>query len=412
MKKHNRETHVLLMLENHIYPNDVRVKPHAECLSEHGYNVTVISPGGKGFAKHEIIEGVNVYRYPTLFAGKTKKSYMGEYLVAVFFLTLLPLWVWIKHGLDIVVFYNPPDIFWVCGLIPKLFGKKLIFDIRDLAPELFVSKFGNKATLLQRILTSMEFWSCQIADHIVVTNETSRKIIRDRNRLSMDRVGTIRQGPDTEKIAPTMPEPTLRARAGIIIGYLGNMAPERGIGNLLQALHYLKYDLGYSDWYCVLVGRQTEALSLEKLAADLGIEDEICLTGFLPQKNWVRIMSTVDICVDPGASNPGNDVSTTNKMMDYMALGKPVVAFHLPERYNTAEDTALYVHSNDNFDLARQIALLIDSPELRQKLGNAGRERAVNYLGWQHQKKLLIALFERLTYEQRLNQQKLTQRRS
>jgi glycosyltransferase involved in cell wall biosynthesis len=353
---------------------------------------------------------VNIYRYPVFFAETTKKGYVGEYLIAVLFLTLLPLWVWIKHGLDTVVLYNPPDILWICGLIPKIFGKRLIFDIRDLTPELFASKFGNKALILQRILSRMEFLSCQIANHVVVTNETSRKIICDRNRLDFDRVTTIRQGPDTEKISPTAPDETLRDRAEIIIGYLGNMSPERGVGNLLQALHHLKYDLGYKNWFCIFIGRQTTTLNLDHLATDLGIKDNIWLTGYLSQENWIRMLSTVDICVDPGASNPGNDVSTTNKMMDYMALGKPVVAFHLPERYGTAGDTALYAYSNDNLELARQIALLIDSPELRTKLGNTGRERVVNCLSWQHQKKLLLALFEQLTSDQNPNNQKMTMR--
>jgi glycosyltransferase involved in cell wall biosynthesis len=391
---------ILILLENHIYPNDVRVKPHAESLAASGYDVTVISPGGMGYAGSETTNGVKIYRYPAWFAESTKKAYVAEYLLSAFFITLLALWVWIRHGLDVLLFYNPPDILWICGLLPKLFVKTLVFDIRDLAPELFKSKFVGGTPILSKALGWMEFLSCRVANHVIVTNETSRQVICQRNKLDPKHMTVIRQGPDTETIAPRSPDPVLRARAEIIIGYLGNMAPERGIGNLLQALKHLKYDLGYDNWICVLIGRPTAALNLEKMAADLGIAENILLTGFLPQEKWVSVLSAADICVDPGASNPGNDVSTTNKMMDYMALEKPVVAFELPERYSTAGDTALYAHSNDNHDLASKIAVLIDSPELRQKLGHAGRERVLNQLAWQYQRSLLLALFDQLTYKQ------------
>ena len=398
MKKKIHPACILILLENHIYPNDVRVRPHAESLSADGYRVTVIGPGGKGYAGSEIINGVQIYRYPALFAENSKKEYIAEYLVSVFFLTILTLWVWIRHGLNILLFYNPPDILWICGLLPKLFGKTLVFDIRDLAPELFSSKFSGRVSILSKSLGWMEFLSCRVANHVVVTNESSRKIICQRNKLDAGHVTVIRQGPDIEKITPQSPDPALRARAEIIVGYLGNMSPERGIGNLLQALMHLKYDLGYDNWLCVLIGRPTAALNLEKMTAELGITENILLMGFLPQDKWVSMLSTADICVDPGASNPGNDVSTTNKMMDYMALEKPVVAFELPERYGTAGDAALYAHSNDNLDLAYKIAILIDSPELRQKLGRAGRERVLNQLAWQYQESLLLELFRQLTH--------------
>lgn len=399
MEIHTRPPRILILLENHIYPNDVRVQPHAESLAENGYSVTVISPGGKGYASYEIINGVKVYRYPASFAEASKIEYMFEFLVGAFFLTILTLWIWVRHGFDILFLYNPPDLIWFCGLLPKLLGKTLVFDLRDLSPELLVSKFNGTRPLLLKIFHLMEHWSCQIADHVIVTNETTRKLICERHDLPMERVTVIRQGPDVEKIAPAQPDPILRARAKIIIGYLGNMSPERGTGYLLRALHHLKYDLGYKDWLCILVGRPIPASNLEQMATDLEISEQIWLTGFLTREEWIPVLSTTDICVDPGPSNPVNDVSTTNKIMDYMALAKPVVVFDLPERHGTAADTVLYARANDELEFARKIALLIDSPELRAKLGNAGRERVLNRLAWHHQKKLLLALFERLTCE-------------
>lgn len=396
VKRIPRPPRILILLENHIYPNDVRVKPHAESLAAAGYSVTVVSPGGKGYAAYEVINDVTVYRYPASFAETRKIEYMLESLIGAFFLTLLPLWIWVRHGFDIFLFYNPPDLIWLCGMLPKLLGKILVFDLRDLTPELLVSKFPAVNPLLVRLFQRMEHWSCRMADHTIVTNESTRKLICERHNLPKERVTVIRQGPDIEKITPTQPDPALRARAEITIGYLGNMSPERGTGHLLRALHHLKYDLGYGNWHCVLIGRPIPAVNLEEMAAQLGINEQITLTGFLSTEEWVKVLSATDICVDPGPANPVNNVSTTNKIMDYMALAKPVVVFDLPERHGTAADTILYAQANDNLDLARKIALLIDSPELRTNLGNVGYERVLNSLAWHHQKKLLLSLFDQL----------------
>ena len=86
-----------------------------------------------------------------------------------------------------------------------------------------------------------------------------------------------------------------------------------------------------------------------------------------------------------------------NKMMEYMALARPVVAFDLPEHRVSADRAAVYARANDEFDFARQIAALMDDPERRQEMGRFGRERIATKLAWPYQKDRLIAAYARLT---------------
>jgi len=139
--------------------------------------------------------------------------------------------------------------------------------------------------------------------------------------------------------------------------------------------------------------REDASQDLKKLATELGIKERVWFTGFLPYEQWLPILSTADICVDPGPANPVNNLSTTNKMMDYMALAKPMVVFDLPERRITAGDSALYAKPNDVLELACQIAKLIKEPDLCTKLGKIGRKRVEDYLAWEHQKKRLLSLY-------------------
>jgi len=397
VSKNGQSPRVTILLENHSYPHDVRVQPHAEALADIGYQTVVICPRGKGHSWRETINRVRAYRFPMPAGGKTPLSYLAEFCVATAFMTVLTLWVWICHGMDLLLMYNPPDSLFVAGLLPKLAGKTIVYDLRDLSPELYESKFEHTNNGLHRLLLWLEGCSCRLADHVVVVNESYRQMVIQRDGIPPERVTVIRQGPNLNNIRLTAPDPNLRVRAKTIIAYLGSMAKGRGAEYLLGALPHLEKRFGHSDWFCVLVGREDASQDLGNLATELGIGDRTWFTGFLPLEQWVPLLSTADVCVDPGPANPVNNLSTTNKMMDYMALGKPMVVFDLPERRITAGESALYARPNEVADLARQLARLIEEPELRTRLGTTGRERVEHHLAWEHQKRRLLTLYNELT---------------
>jgi glycosyltransferase involved in cell wall biosynthesis len=113
----------------------------------------------------------------------------------------------------------------------------------------------------------------------------------------------------------------------------------------------------------------------------------------LPYEKWVPLLCTADIGIEPAPANPLNNISTMNKLMDYMALGKPCVAYDLREHRVTAGDSALYASPNDEKDLARQILRLIENPALCQQLGQVGQERIRSSLAWSFQRERLLNLY-------------------
>jgi glycosyltransferase involved in cell wall biosynthesis len=119
-------------------------------------------------------------------------------------------------------------------------------------------------------------------------------------------------------------------------------------------------------------------------------------TGWVEPAEVAQYLSVADICVAPEPSNSYNDRSTVVKMMEYMALGKSIVAFDLPEHRVTAQDAALYARPNDELDFARHIVTLMDDPQRRDKMGRAGRERVEKELAWPHQAMRLIHAYETL----------------
>lgn len=397
MSQSEQSPRITILMENHVYPFDPRVRPHAQTLAAAGYRVVVISPNQKGRPWRETIEGVRVYRFPLAFAGKKMGGYVREYVTALFFLTLLSVWVWLRHGMDVLVYYNPPDFLFLVSAFLSLFNIKIVFDLRDPFPELFDAKFKRPNRLVSKILVGMEYCSCRAAHHVTTVNQSCKQLIVKRHKLKPEKVTVVRQGPDLNMIFPGVQDPLLRARSPMILGYMGNMAEQDGLDHLLRALHHLDQQLGYKDWYCVLIGPADDPERLRELAVRYGIAGRVELSGYLKIEQWVKMLSTVDICVEPAPASPLNRISTMNKIMDYMALGKPIVAYDLPEHHVTAGNTILYARANDEPDFALQILRLAQDAELRKQLGKLGLERVRNGLGLQHQREHLLEALNSLT---------------
>jgi glycosyltransferase involved in cell wall biosynthesis len=181
-----------------------------------------------------------------------------------------------------------------------------------------------------------------------------------------------------------------------ILGYVGAMNPQDGIDYLLRALAHLVYDLKRPDFYCVLIGDGDSREELESQALGLGLDDHVRFTGFIPDEDMMRYLSTADICLDPNPSSPLNDVSTWIKVMEYMALGKPIVSFDLKETRISAGEAALYVTPNNESEFARAIARLMDDPAKRSTMGAYGRTRVHAELNWNVTSRNLLQAYRRL----------------
>lgn len=408
MTTRDKHLRIVILSENRIYPRDVRVKPHAESLRDAGYDVTVISPGVKGYARHETIDGIKVYRFPFIQAKDAAISYFVEYATATIFLTVLTLWVWMRYGMDVLLAYNPPDLAFIVGLIPKLMGKTVVFDVRDISPELYQAKFLKPNSLVLRLLLLMENLSCRVADHVITVNESYCRLLQKRSGIPDDHMTIIRQGPDLNLMHPTAPDEDLRSRAGTILAYLGNMSRQDGVEHLLYALHHLETNHARKDWFCVLIGGVDDTEFLNRLAHELGIANKLWFTGYLSFDKWLPLLSTADICVEPAPANAVNPISTMNKIMDYMALSKPCVAYDLPEHRVTAADSALYAEPNNPMELAGQMAYLIEHPAEQERLGAIGRARVEQTLALSHQKRRLLELFTRFATKYNSNFEKQT----
>jgi glycosyltransferase involved in cell wall biosynthesis len=324
-------------------------------------------------------------------------GYVAEYIYFTSACLVLSLYIAVREGCDVVHAHNPPDTLFVVGAIHKLFGRKFVFDHHDLSAELYLSRYKKTTEgAVTRALRLLEKLSAKLADVVIATNESYRAIDIQRNGIDPDKVFVVRNGPDLTRVRLSEPDLRLRSMGRTILGYVGTMNPQDGVDYLLRALSHLAHDLKRTDFYCVLIGNGDSRTALECQAVELKIADRVLFTGFIPEQDLLRYLSSADICLDPNPSSPLNDVSTWIKVMEYMALGKPIISFDLKETRTSASDAALFVPPNDETRFAEAIAELMDDPARRCKMGECGTARVENHLGWHITSQNLVKAYGRL----------------
>jgi glycosyltransferase involved in cell wall biosynthesis len=384
---------VLIIVENQAVPLDPRVWREARSLSDHGYEVTVLCPKRKDCSRgYEVIDQVRIYRHPMLLEGSTPISYLSEYACAFALEFLYTLWIYLRHGFDVIQGCNPPDNLFLVALPFKILGVKYIFDHHDANPELYVSKYGRQGALY-KILLSLEKLCYRHSDVVMATNATYRNMAISRGCIRPENVFIVRNGPDLQTFKPVPPNPARKHGKRYLIGYVGNMNFQDGLDILLGVAKHVK-DMGRRDVHFTCVGRGPELKKLQQMVQQMGLEDTVDFTGRVSDQDLIEILSTADVCVNPDRPSEMNDISTMIKIMEYMALGKPIVQFDSKEGKFSAQEASLYASKQDGAaDFADKIIWLLDRPEERRKMGEFGKKRIEEELAWEYSIPKLLAAY-------------------
>lgn len=389
-----RQIRILIIVENLPVPFDTRVWKEALALHEHGYDVRVICPKGRGFdTTRESIDGIEIYRHWMPVEGRGVLGYVVEYGAALFFEFVYAWWIFVRHGFDVIQGCNPPDTIFAIAAPFKLFGKKYIFDHHDVCPELFEAKFG-RGGLMYRIQCWFEQLTFRTSDVVMSTNETYRDIAISRGGVDPADVFVVRNGPDIERFKAVAPVPYLKKGKAHLIGYVGTMAVQEGLDVLLQVAANIR-NRGRNDVQFVCIGGGPELADLRTMCTAMGLDEMVDFPGRVSDEDLLAMLSTADICVNPDKVNEMNDMSTMIKIMEYMALGKPIVQFDLKEGRFSADKAALYAADSVD-DFADKVVWLLDHPDERRQMGAFGKQRVGEQLAWQHSVPRLLAAYERV----------------
>lgn len=389
---------VLIVVENLPVPLDRRVWLEATTLAEAGYDVSVICPMGRGWnAPHEVIDGVHIWRHPApTEAHSGIVAYTSEWGYAMWSWFRLARVIWRDRGrFDVIHGCNPPDLIFLLAWFYRPWGVRFLFDHHDVCPELFEAKFGRRGVLYQvmRLWERLTFATASVS---VATNDSFRAIAIRRGKMAPGDVFTVRSAPRVETFLPGPGIPGYRRGAKTVLGYVGVIGQQEGMDLLVAAVDHLVRRLGHDDLHVLIVGFGPTLSEMQADVAARGLAAYFTFFGPLYDAAMLDVLNAIDIGVAPDPKNPMNDISTMNKVMEYMTLEKPVVQFDLTEGRASAGPASLYARANDPQDFAAKLAWLIERPEERARMGRIGRARVLDRLSWAHSAPALLAAYDRL----------------
>jgi glycosyltransferase involved in cell wall biosynthesis len=374
------------MLVYAFYESDTRVLQYAKVLAARGDSVDVFALRREGSPSFEVMDGVNVYRIQSR---KVNEPGRLAYLVRVLRFLLVSTFVLTKKHLskpyDVVHVHSVPDSFIFAALAPKLSGARIILDIHDILPEFYASKFGlSSNSFLFRMLVLVEGVSTHFADHVIVANHLWRE------RLSR----SVR--PDKCTTIINYPDPCIfyrRARAeksqAFRILYPGSLNQHQGLDIAIRAFAQAADRMPGAEFH--IYGEGPTRNWLIQLTSRLGLSKRIFFHDFLPTHEIADIMASADLAVVPkrASSGFGNEAAST-KIMEFMALGIPVIVSRTKIDSYYHDDSMVKFFESENADqLAEAMVLLWQDPRLRAQLAvnaleyvrkNNWREKKWEYL--------------------------------
>tara|TARA_Y100001970_G_scaffold168897_1_gene206550 strand:+ start:30574 stop:31770 length:1197 start_codon:yes stop_codon:yes gene_type:complete len=388
---------IVIIVENLPLPFDRRVWQESNTLKEAGAEVFIICPKGKGYdIDYEVIDGIHIYRYRLPLEAKGALGYFLEYSYSLFYQRKLLNKIWNEHGkFDVIQACNPPDLIYlnVKKYIKK--GVKFIFDHHDINPELYIAKF-NRKDIFYKLLQYFERQTFRYANLSIATNESYKEIAIKRGLMEPSKVFVVRSGPDLSRLKIQESKLEIKKNKLITIGYIGVIGQQEGIDHLLEILKILLDKYNFNNFHCYIIGDGPVRDNMIKMSYEMKLEDFVSFPGRIPDSEMLDILNSCDICVNPDIYNEMNDKSTMNKIMEYMALGKPIVQYNLTEGRISAGEASLYAKKNNRDDFADKIMELVNNEEKRLLMSKYGKDRVYNDLHWGIEKYKYLDVYKKI----------------
>jgi glycosyltransferase involved in cell wall biosynthesis len=398
MNKHDKKIkkHILFVVENNPVPFDTRVWNEVKSIQKIYNNVSVICPKQRNETSHyKIIDNVKIYMYPNLIQGSSAIGLMLEYIIAYFFISIYALFLYVRIQFQIVHLANPPDFLSIIFFPYKLFNIKIIFDNHDLSPEVYMGKFGKK-DIIYKILMLLERISYTISDYAITVNESFKSIVVNRYKINDEKITIVRNGPKLGIADEAIKNKKIKIKDHLI-GYVGIIDKQDNLEQLVSSIDYIVRKRKYHDFKMLIIGDGTDRKNIENLIKRKGLENYFIFHGAeFNRNNLYQLLHDTEVCVDPQLCTKETKFMTAIKIMEYMAVGKPIVQYNIGEGKYTAGKASLYIENNDETVFADAIIELLGNKRKRDYMGKLGRIRVEKELQWAVQERKLLNLYYRI----------------
>jgi glycosyltransferase involved in cell wall biosynthesis len=375
------------------YEGDNRVRRYAETLVKRGDTVDAIVLRQDGAASFTNVSGVNVYKVQRRTINERFKiEYLLKlvtFLIRSFFrLTYLH----IRHRYDLIHVHSIPDFEVFAALGAKLLGAKVVLDIHDIVPELFISKFNSStASPLFKMLLLVERLSMAFADHVIVANHIWHQRLIARS-VSARKCTVVMNYPDPSIFR-------VRKQGGrgekFIMIYPGTLSIHQGLETAIRAVDLIRERVADLEFH--IYGKGTDQQYFEDLVKTLGLQDRIFFRNIVPIEKLPQIIAGADLGVEPKLKRSFGNEAFSTKILEFMYVGIPVIASDtLVHTHYFDESLVKFFRSEDEEDLAECIVQLRKDKRLRDTLV-ANSFRYMEQNNWEVRKYTYLNIVDSLT---------------
>jgi glycosyltransferase involved in cell wall biosynthesis len=336
------------------------------------------------------------------------------YSVTLFLLTLL---ICITKHVSLIHVHNPADL---AGLVVSLVSKATripyIYEVHDLTPELYSETMNlSSGSFIFKIFKRIESIAVLNSEKNIVVSKTMQDHFKSSYNLNDSKFVVVysswsRNFLDVFKYSENELQRLCQENSlenKFVILYLGSMADgfRRGLDLLVESMRYFVYSCNLHDVRLVFVGDGEARKELEQMVKDYRLNDYVLFLGRLPRYEAYKWLRVTDVAVDPLRKVASTEIAVSNKVLEYMASGKSIVASDLIGHREVLTDgyNGLLFKSNDPMDLARKINVLATmSDENARRLGvNARRDFCEKY-SWENQQQKILKLYREIVQNPRL----------
>lgn len=371
----------LLMLLHGYFPDEPRVASEARAATDGGFEVDVVALRRPGEPAAQEVEGVHLRRLPIQHRrGGGVASTMWEYVAFTTLASIEAARLGFRRRYAVVQVHNPPDFLVVAALVPRLLGARIVLDVHDLASDMFMMRFERRpgARAADRLLRLVERWAARVSTAVLTVHEPYREELATRG-VPREKITVVMNSLDERLLPTTPPDP---GSTGFTIFYHGTVTPHYGVGLIVEAAGQLR---DRTPGLRIEIYGDGDALpDLEARVRELGLGDVLTLGGYVPQADVLRAAQTASVGVVPNLPTRLNRFALSTKLLEYVALGVPVVSADLPTiREHFADDEVRYFKAGDADSLAEALADVAADPEGAARRAAAARRRYEGYR-WEH----------------------------
>ena len=384
----------LLMLLHGYYPDEPRVLAEARAAIDAGFDVDVLALQRRGDPAVSDHDGIRCIRLPLEHErGTSFRATLVEYLGFTLLAFLRSARLARTRRYDVVQVHTPPDTLVIAALVPRLLGARVVLDVHDLTSDMFMMRFERLpgARLADRVLRLVERSAARASSAVITVHEPYRRELAARG-VPLDKIAVVMNSLDERLLPP--PADTNAGADEFRVVYHGTVTPHYGVGLIIEAAGALHPRV---DGLKVEIYGEGDAIAdLRNRAHALGIADTVRISGsYLPQGEVLRTVQGAAVGVVPNLPTRLNRFALSTKLLEYVALGIPVVSADLPTiREHFSDDEVLYFRAGDASSLARALADVAADPDAARRRAKAASLRYEAYR-WEHNKRIYVDVLRR-----------------